>query len=145
MNRTFSAILLSLLLGASPVVAQAGGDGPDARLEITGRTFAVGVGFTEAIGTLQYRGKSYPMQMKGLSVAQVGVSSIKATGEVFHLDDVQDIGGSYAAASAGSALVDGHTESTMRNAKGVVIRMHATTDGVDLRLSADGIWLKLMQ
>jgi hypothetical protein len=145
MNRTVAAVLVSLSLGALPLVANAEGSRPDATLEITGKTFAVGIGFTEATGTLQYQGKSYPVQMKGLSVAQIGVSSIKATGEVYHLNSVHDLSGSYAAASAGSALVNGHTETTMKNDKGVVVKMHATTDGVDLRLSADGVWLKLSQ
>ena len=145
MNRTFAAMLVSLSLAASPLVADAEGARPDATLEISGKTFAVGVGFTEATGTLQYQGKSYPVQMKGLSIAQVGVSSIKATGEVYHLNSVQDLSGSYAAASAGSALVDGHAETAMKNDKGVVIKMHATTDGVDLRLAAEGVWLTLSQ
>ena len=88
MNRIVAAVLVSLSLGALPLVANAEGSRPDATLEITGKTFAVGVGFTEATGTLQYQGKSYPVQMKGLSVAQLGVSSIKATAEVYHLNNV---------------------------------------------------------
>ena len=145
MNRTFAGILVSLSLAASPLAVNAESTSPDATLELSGKTVAVGVGFTEATGTLRYNGNSYPIQMKGLSLAQAGVSTIKATGEVYHLSNVQDVSGTYASASAGAALVDGHTETTMKNDKGVVIKMHATTDGVDLRLSVEGVSLKLSQ
>ena len=83
--------------------------------------------------------------MHGLSLAQAGASNIEATGEVYHLSRLQDVSGSYAAASTGAALVDGHTETTMKNQNGVVIRLHTKTEGVDLRLSVDGVSLKLAQ
>ena len=63
----------------------------------------------------------------------------------YNLNRLQDIGGNYAAASAGAALVDGRTETTMKNQNGVVIRLHAKTNGVDLRLAVDGVSLKLAQ
>ena len=145
MNRTFAGILIALSLAALPLAVNAESATPDATIELSGKTVAVGVGFTEATGTLRYNGNSYPVQMKGLSLAQVGASNIKATGEVYHLSNVQDVNGTYASASAGATLVDGHTETTMKNDKGVVIKMHATTEGVDLRLSVDGVSLKLSQ
>jgi hypothetical protein len=78
-------------------------------------------------------------------LAQAGASNIEATGEVYHLNRLQDISGNYAAASAGAAVVDGHTETNMKTQNGVVIKLHARTDGVDLRLSVDGVSLKLTQ
>jgi len=59
--------------------------------------------------------------------------------------DVSNLSDSYAAASAGAAVVDGHTETEMKNQNGVVIKLHGTTEGVDLRLSVDGVSLKLTQ
>ena len=41
----------------------------------------------------------------------------------------------YASTSVGAALGDGSSDTTMKNDKSVVIQMHATTAGVDLRLS----------
>ena len=145
MNRTFAAIVISLSLAASPLIVKAEGAKPDATLEITGKTVGVGVGFTAATGTLYYQGKSYPVQMNGLSIAQAGAADMKAKGEVYHLDKLQDVGGTYASSSVGAALGDGSAYTTMKNDKGVVIKMHATTAGVDLRLSVDGVSLTLMQ
>ena len=68
-----------------------------------------------------------------------------ATGEIFNLRQLQDINGNYTAATAGAALAGGGTETTMKNQKGVAIKMHATNAGVDLRLSIDGVSVKVSQ
>ena len=144
MNRTLTALFVSVSL-ALPLVVRAAGAVPDATIELYGKTVAVGVGFTEAKGTLQYKGKSYPLEMRGVSLAQAGAANLKATGEVFNLNRVEDLNGSYASAGAGAAVGDGHSEATMKNEHGVVMKLHGKTDGVDLRLSVDGVWVKLTQ
>ena len=146
MNRMLAAFVVSASLAVLPVTAATAENAkPDATIEFSGSTVAVGVGFTEAKGTLRYEGKSYPVQIRGVSVAQVGVSNITAAGEVYNVKQLQDINGNYTAASAGAALAGGGTETTMRNQNGVGIKMHATTAGVDLRLSVDGVSLKVSQ
>lgn len=144
MNRLLATCLVSFSLAALPLVAAADSK-PDATIDISGNTVAVGVGFTDAKGVLHYDGKSYPLQMQGVSVVQVGASTMTATGEVFNLKQLQDINGNYTAASAGAALANGGTETTMKNQNGVVIKMHSTTAGVDLRLSIDGVSIKVLQ
>ncbi|HEY1435960.1 MAG TPA: hypothetical protein VGG82_00525 [Casimicrobiaceae bacterium] len=144
MNRLLATCLVSFSLAALPIVAAADSK-PDATIDISGNTVGVGVGFTDAKGTLHYEGKSYPVQIKGVGVAQVGISTMTATGEVFNLKQVQGINGNYTAATAGAALASGGTESTMKNQNGVVIKMHATNAGVDLRLSIDGVSVKVSQ
>lgn len=144
MKRFFATCLVSILFAAIPVVATAGAQ-PDATIEFSGNTVGVGVGFTDAKGTLRYEGKSYPVQLLGVGVAQLGVSTLTATGEVFNLKQVQDISGNYTAATAGATLSDGATEMTMQNPKGVVVKIHATNKGVDLRLSVDGVSIKVLQ
>ena len=134
MNRMLAAVLVSCSLAVLPFAgAAAEGTKPDATIDIAGNTGGVGVGFTEAKGTLHYEGKSYPVQMQGVSVGQVGVSSIAATGEVFNLKQRQDFDGNYTAASAGVAVAGGGTETTMKNHKGVVIKLRGTNEGVDFR------------
>jgi hypothetical protein len=144
MNRLLATCLVSFSLAALPIVAAADSK-PDATIDISGKPVGLGVGFTDAKGTLHYGGKSYPLQMQGVSVAQVGASTVTATGEVFNLKQLQDINGNYTAASAGAALPGGRTETTMKNQNGVVIKMHATTAGVYLRLSIDGVSVKVSQ
>ncbi len=147
MNRMLAAVLVSCSLAVLPFAGAAAAEGtkPDATIDIAGNTGGVGVGFTEAKGTLHYEGKSYPVQMQGVSVGQVGVSSITATGEVFNLNQLQDFNGNYTAGSAGIAVAGGGTETTMKNQKGVVIKMRGTNEGVDFRLSVDGVSMKVSQ
>ena len=144
MNRILATCLVSFSLAALPVVASADAKS-DATIDISGRTVAAGVGFTDAKGTVHYRGKSYPVQVEGVGVAQVGVSTFTATGEVSNLKQLQDINGNYTAASAGATLAGGGTETSMTNQNGVVIKMHSTNAGIDLRLSLDGVSVKLSQ
>jgi hypothetical protein len=144
MNRILATCLVSFSLAALPLVASADAK-PDATIDISGSTVGVGVGFTDAKGTVLYEGKAYPVQIKGVGVAQVGASTLTAKGEVFNLKQLQDINGNYTAASAGAALASGATETTMKNQNGVVIKMHATDAGVNLRLSVDGVSVKVSQ
>ena len=144
MNRTYAAILMSLPCRFA-ARRERGKRQARCNPRDPGKTVAVGVGFTEAKGILHYQGHAYPVQMQGVSLAQAGASTIEATGEVYNLNRVQDVSGNYAAASAGAAMVDGHSETTMKNQNGVVIKLHARTDGVDLRLSVDGVSVKLTQ
>ncbi|MFO1324507.1 MAG: hypothetical protein U1F15_10610 [Burkholderiales bacterium] len=143
MNKTLSALLLSMCVAVIQPALGAETGKPDATIEVAGSSVGVGVGFTEAKGTLTYQGKRYPVTLQGVSLAQVGASSITAAGEVYHLARLQDVTGSYAAASAGAALSDGRTETTMKNQNGVVMKLHTTSKGVDLRLSVDGVSVKL--
>ena len=143
MNRLLATCLVSLSLAALPLVASADAKS-DATIDISGRTVAAGVGFTDAKGTVHYGGKSYPVQVQGVGIAQVGVSTFTATGEVTNLKQLQDIDGNYTAESAGATLAGGSTESTMTNPNGVVVRMHSTNARID-RLTLGGVLVKLLR
>ena len=52
--------------------------GPDATLRLSGGSFAAGIGFSWGSGTLTYKGKDYPVKVKGLSVGKVGITSSSA-------------------------------------------------------------------
>ena len=58
---------------------------PDATLRLSGGSFALGIGVNWGSGTLTYKGKDYPVKVKGLSIGKVGMTSSSANGEVFNL------------------------------------------------------------
>ena len=120
-------------------------DTPDATLDLAGGTVGVGVGIQWARGTLHYDGRSIPVTVKGMSLANVGAGSISASGEVYHLKSLSDFSGNYSAISAGAALAGGGEVAAMRNDKGVVIKMRSTTQGVDLKLGIDGLAMKVQE
>jgi len=116
---------------------------PDATLKLSGKSVAAGVGFSWGKGTLSYKGKQHPFSVDGLSVVDVGVSAIDATGNVYHLKRLEDFNGQYTAASAGAAVGGGAGISTMKNANGVVINLHAMTRGLKFKAGADGVKIHL--
>jgi hypothetical protein len=142
MHRNVMGLIAAVCVGIASTYAVAASK-PDATLKLTGKSVAVGVGFSWGNGTLNYHGKHYSFSVDGLAVGDVGASSITATGNVYHLKRIEDFSGNYTAASAGAAVGGGGGASSMRNANGVVINLKATQRGVEFKAGVDGVKLKL--
>src|SRR6185436_5660945 len=115
-------------------VARAEEKKPDATLKLSAGSIAVGVGVNWGSGTLTYKGKEYPVDVKGLSVGDVGVSKIEASGKVYNLKKIEDFDGNYTALGAGAAVAGGGGVVTMKNQNGVKADLVATTQGVKFAL-----------
>jgi hypothetical protein len=139
MRRTVLSLIAIVSIASLPNFALAKSAHPDATVSLSGKSVAAGVGYSWGKGTLHYKGKSYPFSVDGLSVGDVGVSSITATGNVYHLKKVDDFTGQYTAAAAGAAVGGGGAIGTMKNANGVVMDLKATTRGVKLTAGVEGI------
>ena len=116
---------------------------PSGTIEIASTSVAAGVGVVWGDGTLHYRDANYGFSIQGLSVVDVGISSITTTGEVFDLKNPQDLAGNYVAGAAGLALAGGGDGIIMQNDRGVVLRLHGTEKGVRFQLGAQGVSIKL--
>src|SRR2546423_13811258 len=77
----------------------------DATLRLSGGSFALGIVVNWGSGTLTYKGKDYPVKVKGLSIGKVGMTSSSANGEVFNLKHLQDFNGHYNVGAAGLLVV----------------------------------------
>jgi hypothetical protein len=126
-------------------MAVAQGRPPDATLSLSDGSVAVGIGFTWGTGTLGYQDKTYRVKVQGLSVGEVGITQASATGKVFNLAKLEDFSGTYVAAGAGATVGGGAGATVLRNQKGVVIELTGTTQGVSLKLAAEGIQLTLAE
>jgi hypothetical protein len=118
----------------------------DATLRLSFSSVAVGVGFSSGNGTLTYKGKSYPVKVKGMSVGKVGVTSSSAYGEVFNLKSLQDFNGHYdvnGAGTRGVTLGAGKTGTLMSNQAGVIVRVSSTQKGAAVNATGGGVELKL--
>jgi hypothetical protein len=144
MNRMISAGIAAVCIFAAPASVWAAEE-PDATIEFSGGSVAVGVGYSWGKGTLHYQGKSIPVTLKGLSVASVGANSVRASGDVYHLASLSDFEGNYTAASAGATVAGGGDIAAMQNQNGVVIKLRSTTQGLAFNLSVDGVAIKLKQ
>ena len=94
-------------------------------------------------GTLTYGSRTYTFSIQGLSVLDLGISTITSSGEVFNLKTVSDFSGNYAAGEAGIAIAGGQNDVIMKNENGVVIRLHGTQQGVKFTLAPQGVAIKL--
>lgn len=142
MKRIMGFITVAVLsLGLS--VAQAQKETPDATIKLSSGSVAAGIGFSWGSGTLTYQGQTYPIDVKGISVGDVGISKIEATGKVYNLKNLDDFNGNFTAAEAGMTLAGGGVVSVMKNQNGVKVELVATTRGVEFTLGVSGVAMKI--
>jgi len=142
MNSIKKIGLLLLISGLLTGFAQAAAK-PDATISISSGSVALGIGWSWGKGTLSYKGKDYPLSVKGLSIGKVGITGATASGEVFHLKALKDFDGNYTAAGAGITLAGGRSAVDMTNQNGVRVRVISTNRGVDITLGGGGVYLKI--
>jgi len=140
-TRMISALATVAMLGFLSM-ARAEGQ-PDAKLELSGGSVAVGIGYSWAGGTLTYKGKKYEVEVKGLSVGDVGVTKAEAAGSVYHLAKLSDFDGNYTAAAGGATVAGGAAASIMKNQNGVEIRLVTTNQGLKFTFAAEGVSMKI--
>jgi hypothetical protein len=116
---------------------------PDGTVTLSGGSVAVGIGYTWGHGELKTSDQSQKFTIKGISVVDVGATGFDARGNVYNLKTLADFSGTYVAAGAGVAVVNGVTAVYLRNEHGVVIRLIADTTGLKFNLSADGVRIAL--
>ena len=144
MNKIKRIGLLLIVSGLMAGLAQAA-EKPDATIRLSGGGVAAGIGFSWGKGTLTYKGKDYPISVKGLSLGKVGITKVTASGEVYHLKSLEDFSGNYTSTNADITLAGGHSGITMKNENGVVVVLRATSKGVDLTIGASGVEMKLKE
>ncbi|TMG98247.1 MAG: DUF1134 domain-containing protein [Betaproteobacteria bacterium] len=106
---------------------------PSGTVSISSKSVAVGVGVSWGDGKLTYGSKTYTFSIQGLSVLDLGISTITSSGEVFNLKTVSDC----------IAIAGGQNDVIMKNENGVVIRLHGTQQGVKFTLAPQGVAIKL--
>jgi len=134
-------VLLTCVFFAFATLASA--EEPSATVSVESTSVAIGVGVEWGHGTLKFQGKEYKFSIKGLSVIDLGVSSISATGNVYKLKKVSDFAGTFTAASAGIAVGGGAGASTMVNQNDVVLNLTSTKAGVKFKLAPEGLKVEL--
>jgi hypothetical protein len=115
----------------------------DGTIKISSGSVAIGIGWSWGKGTLTYKGKEYPLSVKGLSIGKVGITGATASGEVHNLKSLKDFDGNYTAVGAGITLAGGRSAVTMSNQNGVRVRVISTNRGVDLTLGGGGVDLRI--
>ena len=151
MNNVKKIAILLLVVAVMTGFTQAAShqhSGPDATLRLSGGSFALGIGFRWASGTLTYKGKDYPVKVNGLSIGKVGMTGVSAIGEVFNLKHLQDFNGHYnvgAQGTRGVTIAKGKAGTLMTNQAGVIVRLAATQTGLDVNATGGGVDMQIQR
>ena len=146
MKRKWTVVLVAAVLVALAAGASLADDKKvDGTLRLSEGTFAAGIGWSWGHGTLTYKGKAYKVKVDGLSVGEVGLTNVKAKGNVYNLNKLEDFDGVYAAGGAGATAGKGAGASALTNANGVSILLTSTTKGASLKIAAEGIKLQIQK
>lgn len=141
--RSISALMVVGVLGFTLSAAWADEKKPDATIRLSGGSVAAGLGVSWGSGTLTYQGKDYPISVSGVSVGDVGITKLEASGSVYGLKSLDDFDGNYTAVAAGATLAGGGSAASMRNQSGVTVNLVSTTQGVKITLGAGGVDMKI--
>jgi len=115
-------------------------------IEFKTRAVAIGVGYEWGKGTLKmYDGSVHTFKVKGISVVDIGVSEVKATGKVYHLVEPKDMEGKYLAGMAGITIYRGGSAVAMQNGNGVVIHLKSKQKGIKFTLAPQGLYISDMK
>ena len=102
------------------------------------------IGASAGQGTLTFNGRNYPISIGGLSAGLVfGGSVTDFRGSVTGLRTAGDIQGIYTAIGAGAAAAGGVRAITLRNARGVTLRLAGAQVGLMLNLDLSGMTIAL--
>ena len=111
---------------------------------IESKSIAVGIGVQWGHGTLTMDdGSTHKFKISGLSLVDLGISKVEATGEVFNLVEAKDLEGNFITGEAGATLIGGGSVIAMKNGNGVVMQLKSTQKGVKLTLAAQGLKVTL--
>jgi hypothetical protein len=109
------------------------------------RLGVLAVGASVGGGRLRFRGEEYSFSVRGLEFGSVGVSSLSASGEVFHLRRLEDFPGRYEerVAPRPPGGEGGPETRFLRNAAGVELRLRTDRVGGQFRFSQAGVTIEL--
>ena len=133
---------------------------PDATLQLSGGPFYPRLAFSWSKGTLTYKGKEYPISVKGISLVKIGLSQASpsfsfhpraadqayfttAAGQVYDLKKLGDFDGNYTLAGRTLGGAFAHSAVVMKNQNGVRVVVASTTRGLDVTLDGAGVEMRL--
>lgn len=116
---------------------------PVGKIEFTGGSAALGIGYSWGNGTLYYKGQQFPFSASGLTLADVGGTKNEAAADVYNLKSIEDFPGTYSVAQAGATLVGGGGIGYLENEKGVVLKVTSNTQGARLTLGLGGVTVSM--
>ena len=116
---------------------------PSGTIAINETQFGFLVGGSTGGGTLTFNGKSHAFKIGGLSVGNIGVSKVRATGTVYNLANLSEFAGNYVKAEASATVIEGKGSLKLQNKAGVIIELETSSGGLQLSASGGGVNISL--
>ena len=133
----FTAGFLALSISTGGIAAA---KTPDAQITIDETQFGFIIGGSVGDGVLNMNGKKHFFKIGGLGVgANIGISKMSASGDVYDLKKIEDFPGNYGRVGGSVAAGKGMGGMTLRNEKGVTLQLKGTTEGLQFDISASGV------
>lgn len=102
------------------------------------------IGGSGGEGVLNFRGRSYPLSIGGLSAGLVfGAAKTDFVGRVSNIRRASDVAGVYGAAGAGAAAVKGVGAIVLSNGKGAVLELSGRQTGLIANVDLSGMAISL--
>jgi hypothetical protein len=119
---------------------------PSATVEIDQTQMAFIISGSLGGGVLHYQGADHRFRIGGLGIGGIGMAEVRATGEVYDLNNLADFAGVYGEVHAGYTV--GTTRSGglwLRNFTGVTMRLDTERDGLILTAGAGGVAIEMSE
>jgi len=143
-RKILSFLILGLAIFSLGASAADAPKKPSGTVSINETQFALVIGGSTGGGVLTYEGKQYPFKISGMSLgANVGVSKLSASGEVYDLTNISKFPGTFTKLESSITLGGGVGGTILRNENGVIMRLTSTSQGLQLNLSSSGVTVKL--
>jgi hypothetical protein len=130
-------LVLAVTLLTSGLALAADAKQPVGKVSIEEEQLALFVGGSRGTGSLDFEGRKYPFRLEGVSTgANIGISKMTAVGDVYDMKTVSQFPGTYTKLDASVALGGGVGGLRLKNENGVIMTLHARTQGLDLNLGS---------
>ncbi len=143
--RKFIYILLAIisLVAFSPASLAGGKKTIDGVVHMSAGSVAAGIGWTWGEGVLTVQGVDHNFEVKGLSVADVGISKLSASGIVYNLKKLEDFNGTYLGLKAGATVGGGAGAVILKNNHGVELQLNSSGQGLKFAFGTQGVTIQL--
>lgn len=130
------ALALALTLTAGAALAQT--PSGTISIELNSASALMGASWGQAV--LTYGGKTHLFKVRGLKVLAVGLTKLSVGGDVYNLNNVSDMPGTFQKADpAGLTFIVGEKGLVVQNGKGVTINFKGLRKGLGLDLVKEGL------
>ncbi len=134
-NFLFLVVLFALFITTTAVAEET----PSGTIVIDQTQVMLLVGGSSGGGTLLLDGQSHSFKVSGLKLGGVGIQKLHLVGDVYNLNNAQDLAGDYVSWQAGITAGVGKNVLAMENKKGVKLRLRSSkAEGVALSIGVEG-------